>query len=178
MSNLERKARILAHDAHEGQIRKYIDDPYIVHPAAVVDLVRTVPHTKEMLAGAWLHDVVEDTPIRNKEIEYLFGSGVARLVENLTDVSRPSDGNRAARKALDLAHTAKATPDAKTIKLADLIDNTKRIVAEDPAFAKVYLVEKELLLGVLTDGDATLWRIAYRILQESKTALNRADVRI
>ena len=54
-----------------------------------------------------------------------------------------------------------ATPEAKTIKLADLIDNTKSIVEHDPRFAKVYLEEKRLLLEVLKDGDETLWQQAH-----------------
>jgi hypothetical protein len=44
--------------------------------------------------------------------------------------------------------------------LADLIDNTKSIVEFDPNFAIVYLKEKQLLLEVLTKGDATLHKQA------------------
>jgi hypothetical protein len=74
----------------------------------------------------------------------------------LTDVSAAADGNRAVRKAIDLAHTAKACADAKTIKLADLLSNTASIVEHDPGFARVYLKEKSAMLAVMTDGDATL----------------------
>jgi hypothetical protein len=45
-----------------------------------------------MIAAAWLHDVVEDTPATVGEIERAFGRGVADLVDGLTDVSLPSDG--------------------------------------------------------------------------------------
>jgi guanosine-3',5'-bis(diphosphate) 3'-pyrophosphohydrolase len=89
-----------------------------------------------------------------------FGSVVASYVEQLTDVSRPEDGNRAARKAIDLAHTALASPQAHTIKLADLISNTRSIVERDPVFAVTYLAEKRKLLEVLKDGDPNLYRIA------------------
>jgi (p)ppGpp synthase/HD superfamily hydrolase len=92
----------------------------------------------------------------------MFGGEVANLVEMLTDVSKPSDGNRKIRKAIDCEHTAKASPQAKTIKLADLIDNTKTIVAFDPEFAKIYLAEKRLLLDVLVDGDKTLFDLAMK----------------
>jgi hypothetical protein len=54
------------------------------------------------------------------------------------------------------SHLAGASPRAKTIKLADLIDNSRSIVERDPDFAKVYLAEKRELLAVLTDGDETL----------------------
>lgn len=153
------KARIFATAAHHGarHFRKYTGAHYINHPASVVALVRSVPHTPEMLAAAWLHDTVEDTGVTLMLIEMEFGEGVADLVEMLTDVSGPLDGPRHCRKQKDLEHTAKASPAAKTIKLADLIDNTSSIVKYDPIFAQVYIREKARLLQVLTEGDPMLY---------------------
>ncbi|MBN8901419.1 MAG: hypothetical protein BGO51_10435 [Rhodospirillales bacterium 69-11] len=154
------RALAFATRAHAGQIRRYTGEPYVAHCISVAEIVRSVPHTPEMIAAALLHDTVEDTPVTLDEIAREFGPIVAALVYELTDVSKPEDGNRAARKAIDREHTAKASPDAKTIKLADLIDNTKSIVAHDPAFARVYLPEKRQLLKVLQEGDRTLWEQA------------------
>ena len=158
---LEERAREFATKAHDGQKRKYTGAPYIEHPAAVVEIVRSVPHTEAMLAGAWLHDVVEDCGVSRAEIAHHFGADVALIVDALTDVSTRDDGNRKARKALDLLHSAQAKPCAKTIKLADLIDNTSSIVEHDPEFAQVYLREKLALLEVLKEGDPILWQRAY-----------------
>ncbi len=162
MNELEARAHAFATDAHGDidQRRKYTGEPYIVHPIAVAELVRSVPHTPEMIAAALLHDVVEDTPVTIEGIETEFGARVAELVGWLTDVSRPGDGNRRVRKHLDLLHTAKAPPDAKTIKLADLIDNTLTIAKHDRSFWPVYRREKEALLQVLKKGDPTLWKRA------------------
>ncbi len=164
MTALEQKAKAFATKCHEDikQVRKYTGEPYINHPAAVVEIVRSVPHTEAMLCAAWLHDTVEDTNATIDDIEREFGAEVAELVESLTDVSEPMDGNRERRKAIDRDHTSKASPQAKTIKLADLIDNTKTIVAFDPKFAKVYLGEKKLLLTVLREGDKTLFDLAMK----------------
>jgi (p)ppGpp synthase/HD superfamily hydrolase len=109
-----------------------------------------------MVAAAWLHDVVEDTGCTYTDIHMAFGADIAALVGWLTDVSQPQDGNRAHRKAMDRAHTAEAPAEAQTIKLADLISNSRSIVAHDPAFARTYLAEKRLLLAVMTRGDAGL----------------------
>lgn len=165
--NLEHRAAIFATEAHSRakQVRKYTGLPYITHPMAVVSILRAVPHTTEMLAAAWLHDTVEDTGTELSEIESVFGKEVAELVGWLTDVSKPSDGNRAARKALDLVHTAKAPPQAKTIKLADLIDNSLSITDFDADFAKVYMREKEKLLPFLKSGDPQLWGRANHIVE-------------
>ena len=152
------KAKIFATAAHAAvaQLRKYTGEPYIVHPAEVVSIVMTVPHTDEMIAAAWLHDVVEDTGVTIETIRAEFGEEVAELVGWLTDVSRPEQGNRATRKAIDRAHTAMAPAAAQTVKLADLISNSRSIMQHDEKFAKTYLEEKRLLLEVMTKGDPTL----------------------
>jgi (p)ppGpp synthase/HD superfamily hydrolase len=162
MTELETRARLFATAAHAavGQLRKYTHEPYIVHPAEVVKIVKTVDHTEAMIAAAWLHDTVEDTGVSIELIRAEFGSEVSDLVGWLTDVSRPDHGNRAARKAVDRAHTAAAPAEAQTVKLADLISNTRSIVAHDAKFAETYLAEKRLLLEVMTKGDAQLLQMA------------------
>lgn len=156
------KARVFATAAHAAvkQVRKYTFEPYINHPAAVVKLVKSVSHNDQMLAAAWLHDVIEDTGVDERTIINEFGRTIAELVWWLTDKSKKGDGNRAVRKAIDRDHLAQAPPDAQTIKLADLIDNTKTIVARDLKLAKVYLREKAALLHILKNGDPTLMKIA------------------
>jgi (p)ppGpp synthase/HD superfamily hydrolase len=154
-----RKAQVYAMAAHAavGQRRKYTGEPYIVHPAEVAKIVAGVPgSTPDMVAAAWLHDVVEDTGCTYNDIHMGFGTDIATLVGWLTDVSKPEDGPRWFRKKMDREHTAAAPAEAQTIKLADLISNTKSIVAHDKKFAKVYLEEKRLLLDVMTRGDAGL----------------------
>jgi len=113
-----------------------------------------------MIAAAYLHDTLEDTDTSYDRLAAMFGVEVADLVLAVTDVSKPADGNRATRKALDCTHLATGSADAQTIKLADLIDNTSSIVEHDPDFAKIYLVEKAALLEVLTKGDRRLHAIA------------------
>jgi (p)ppGpp synthase/HD superfamily hydrolase len=155
-----RKAQVYAQAAHAavGQRRKYSGEPYIVHPAEVAKIVAGVPGaTPDMVAAAWLHDVVEDTGCTYTDIHMAFGADIAALVGWLTDVSQPQDGNRAHRKAMDREHSARAPAEAQTIKLADLISNSRSIVKHDPAFARTYLEEKRMLLAVMTKGDPGLY---------------------
>lgn len=168
MSCMVERARLFATAAHHavGQVRKYTGEPYINHPAEVVGILAGSGAARpEMLAAAWLHDVVEDTQVGIDIIRTEFGDWVAALVEGLTDISKPEDGNRKVRKAIDRAHTAGQSPACKTIKLADLISNTRSIVERDPEFAKVYLAEKRLLLEVLRAGDQGLWQQAALLVE-------------
>lgn len=151
--------------ANEGQKRKYTNEPYISHPFAVAGLVAAVTTDDDMIVAALLHDVVEDTTVTLETINGIFGGRIAQMVSDLTDVSVLSDGNRAERKKIDRKHTAKASMSAKTIKLADLIDNTKTITAYDKKFAKVYMAEKRLLLKVLKEGNIRLFKIASDLVE-------------
>lgn len=168
MSDLVSRAIRFAQQAHEsiGQRRKYSGLPYAEHLHAVAALVATVPHTPEMIAAAWLHDVVEDTPVSLADIDREFGAVVAGLVADLTDVSMPADGNRQIRKARDRAHSAAASAQAKTIKLADIIDNAASIGTSDPGFAKVFINECRMLLAVLQDGEPVLYAMAQSLIDD------------
>lgn len=192
--NLPDRALAFARAAHGEQKRKYTDNPYIEHPIRVAQLVKEAGGTEEMIAAAYLHDVVEDVstdtvlsivdekfarpfvvlsiksrinagrPIKLLALGHEFGTDVAMLVEMVTDVSLPTDGNRKARKQKDLEHLAQASPEGKTIKLADLIDNSRDIVKNDPDFAKVYMREKAALLPHLAEGSEKLYREAWKIV--------------
>lgn len=147
-------ALALAASSHAGQARKYTGAPYIEHPMEVARIVASVCPQADMAAAALLHDVLEDTDTEKAEVAEAVGTPVLALVEQLTDVSVPSDGNRAVRKGLDRAHLAQACPEAKLVKLADLISNSASIVEHDPGFAKVYMGEKRLLLEEALTNDA------------------------
>ena len=148
-------AKVYAQAAHRaiGQKRKYTGECYTVHTIDVASLVARFDGTDEMIAAAHLHDVVEDTAVEVSDIRDVFGAQVADLVDWLTDRSKPEDGNRAIRKAIDRDRLAKAPTAAQTIKCCDLISNTSSIVKYDPSFAKVYLKEKAELLEVMTSAD-------------------------
>lgn len=156
-------ARAFAIAAHAavGQRRKYTGEPYHVHPERVAEWVRSAGGDDNMIAAAWLHDVVEDTQVTLEFIEREFGSDIAELVDWLTDSQTPNDGNRATRKSNEAERLGRSPARAQTIKLADLIDNTSSIVTYDPGFARVYLREKEALLEKLRDGDRQLRIVAH-----------------
>jgi len=160
------KAKIFATAAHAavGQQRKYTLEPYIVHPAEVASMVAQYNNNEAMVAAAWLHDVIEDTNVTSEILREEFGDEITELVIWLTDVSKPEDGNRATRKAIDLAKVALAPPNAQTIKLADIISNITSIFEHDPDFAIIYLKEKRAQLEVLKEGNQELYKIAYNLL--------------
>ena len=150
--------------AHGEQRRKYTNEPYYHHVINVAATVSRVPgRSIEMIEAALLHDVLEDTVVTEDTLRRVFSPLVAFYVLTLTDPP-VAYGNRAERKAFVLEKMRLAAAEAKTIKVADLLDNTDSIVQHDPSFAKVYMREKADLLSVLEGADPELLDQAYRKL--------------
>lgn len=110
--------------AHRHQRRKQSNAPYIVHPVGVASLLwRCGYRDARLLAGALLHDVVEDTDCRVMSPPW--PDDVVRLVVAATEIKAWPDGKPVPwlqRKARLLADAA-WMPEAAALKAADLADN-------------------------------------------------------
>lgn len=172
--NMQEEALEFARRAHGQQQRKFTFEPYIEHPKRVAEMIKRVPHTDAMICAAYLHDVVEDTHVTHQEIEVHFGKEIARLVHELTDeyMKEAYPGlNRKTRKKKEVARQASISVEAKTIKLADVIDNTRDIIKHDRNFAVRYIPEMEALVEVLQGGDFQLMMQACYEVYKGKLAL-------
>lgn len=118
---------------HAAQRRKgEAQEPYINHLAEVALLVAeaTEGADADIIIAAYLHDTIEDQGVKREKLEALFGADVANLVDEVTDdKSLP----KAARKELQVAHAALASPRAKLLKIADKISNLRSILASPPS---------------------------------------------
>ena len=153
--SLLKEAASFAQAAHRNQRRKYTNEPYWYHCEQVARTVDQLGGTDEQVAAAWLHDTVEDTDVTQEQINRHFGDIVGRIVDDLTDKFTHEAFpylNREERKGLELKRLARIAPMSKTVKLADIIDNTNDIVRHDPKFAIVYLREKAAVLEALGFG--------------------------
>ncbi len=171
---MEEEALEFAAKAHGEQRRKYTEEPYIEHPKRVAQIVKTVQHTPAMICAAYLHDVVEDTPVSLEEIENRFGKEVAGLVDELTDEyvkEKYPQLNRKHRKEREVARQAQISAKAKTVKLADVIDNTPDIVKNDRGFARRYVPEMEALTKALQGGNKELHKRAMAEIRNAKDQL-------
>lgn len=117
------QAVAIARRAHEGQLDK-AGLPYIDHPLRVMAGV-SGEHTK---MAAVLHDVVEDNDITPEDLlAYGCPPPVVSAIVALSKVSGESQANYLRRVAAD--------PLARTVKRADIADNTnpERLALLDPA---------------------------------------------
>ena len=153
---------------HAGQVRKFGNEPYFYHCVAVAGLVWLVSREPEMIAAAMCHDVIEDCGVTQAELLAQTNTEVVRLVVGLTDVSRPEDGNREARKRKDRQHLAEGDAKIQTIKCADIIHNCIDITTHDPHFARVFLHEKRLLIDELLHANKYLHAMAWSVVHEAQ----------
>ena len=165
------KAEQFAQEADKDHQRKYTGDPYYVHLDEVRNIVKQAGGTVEQQAAALLHDTVEDTSVTPADVTREFGPQIAKLVVELTDVSKPEDGNRKVRKGIDRDKLAGVSAEAQTVKYADLISNGRDIGKNDPKFAKVYHAEKADLLRVMKNGKASLRKEAINMLPDELKAI-------
>ncbi len=166
LPDLVERAAEFAERAHreEGQVRKFTGEPYIVHPRRVAEIVASVSCDEKIIAAAWLHDVVEDTSVKLAEIQREFGAEVAEIVYHVTKVVDGTEIGRENAALINIEHASHGSPAAKTLKLADVIDNISDITDHDREFARVYLREKKMLMEHLKEGDPILYDKALKLV--------------
>ena len=81
-----RKAYDYGLEAHTGQSRAS-GEPYFIHPIEVARIVVQLKLDEATIKTALLHDTVEDTSSSLKQIEKIFGSEVAQLVDGVTKLT-------------------------------------------------------------------------------------------
>ncbi len=171
MDSLVLKAREFAREAHKSQPRKYVGGPYFAHLEEVAGMVKQAGLSLDVIAAAYLHDTIEDTPVTIADLTTEFGLEIAKMVQALTDTP-PTEGlNGEQRKAKDRARLAIASWETQSIKCADLISNTSSIVKHDPGFAKIYLPQKRAMLDVLTRAHPGLKHYAEMSLRNAEDEL-------
>ena len=117
-----KKAAEFARIAHEGEYRKGSRIPYIYHPMEVALLVAGMTRDRDVIAAAYLHDVLEDTPVTEGELEQAFGPRVLELVRFETEDKALSWQER---KAHTIYHLPDAPIEVRILTLADKLSNMR-----------------------------------------------------
>jgi len=128
---LIRRAYDFSASVHKGQRRKS-GEPYFIHPVEVAGLIADLRLDSECVATGLLHDTVEDTLTTLPEIEELFGSGVAKLVDGVTKIGQINLRSREEEQAENFRKMLLAmASDIRVIliKLADRTHNMRTLGA-------------------------------------------------
>jgi len=126
------KAERIAREAHKGQ-KRWGGEPYITHVEAVVDGVKG---DAECIIVAWLHDVVEDTPVT---LDVLRAEGFSdRIIHRVSALTRDKHLNY-----FEYIKYVACDRVTARVKLADLRHNMSTLkegsMKDKYRFAKDYL---------------------------------------
>ena len=164
------KAKEFAAHCHSDQTRKFDKKSYITHPAAVASLVDKFGGSPEMVAAAWLHDVVEDCDVSICDLIRLFGTNVSGLVWELTN---PKNLNKSKKAEYLLDKMNTMTSSALTIKLCDRLNNVSDFKTAPQEFVKKYSPETKFILDGLESGGRPLTTQQNKIIDEIKKVINQ-----
>ena len=171
-NNLIDKAEQYARHYHKGQIRKgAAAEPYITHVSEVASLVRSFGGDDVAIAGAWLHDVVEDCTPTIEDVKADFGEEVAYLVAEVTD---DKTLRKAERKARQIATAPKKSDRACLIKWADKTSNMRAIALSPPPWPMSRKLEYITWAENVTDSLPYKPNVAMTAFEEAKTLARNA----
>lgn len=123
------KAFDFARAAHNG-VRRRSGEPYILHPISVAQIVvHEIGLGYKSIVSALIHDVVEDTEYTIEDIERLFGSKIASLVDGLTKIKSAFDSKRSSQAENFKRILLTLNDDVRVIliKLADRLHNMRTL---------------------------------------------------
>jgi len=125
------RAYVVARDAHRDQMRRS-GDPYIAHPLGVATILADLGLDDITLAGALLHDAVEDTALTLDDLVEQFGEDVGAIVDGVTKLDRLEFDSKEAQQAATMRKMLVAmAKDVRVllIKLADRLHNMRTIAS-------------------------------------------------
>jgi len=133
-------AKKIATEAHEGQFRWDKKTPYISHPAAVAKALDEAGYNDDVLATAWLHDVIEDCGIGGFQlVEMGVSDEVATAVVAMSKL--PNDNY------LEYILRVRRNKIARIVKRADIEHNMSCLDKKKGARYDKYLMALHILQG-------------------------------
>ena len=128
------QALTLAIEAHEGQMRKGTNIPYISHPIAVASIALEHGADEDQAIAALLHDAIEDGGANyENRIRVQFGDRVVGIVNGCTDGVPDDSGQKAPweeRKLKYIKHLSEAGEDVLLVSGSDKLHNARSIVED------------------------------------------------
>ncbi len=141
--DLIQRAYVFSAQAHDGVVRRS-GEPYISHPMNVAYLLADMQLDEATVAAGLLHDTVEDTDTTVDEIEELFGSDVADIVDGVTKISQMDLEDKAVQQAENIRKLILAMAEdirVLMVKLADRLHNMRTLEFMKPV--KQQLIARE-----------------------------------
>lgn len=123
------KSYVFSAKVHQGQVR-LSGEPYLVHPMEVAAILAELRLDAPTVVTGLLHDTIEDTLTTREELEEMFGSEVATLVDGVTKISKIHFKTKEERQAENFRKMILAMSNdirVLLVKLADRLHNMRTL---------------------------------------------------
>ncbi len=151
--DLIQRAYVFSAQAHDGVVRRS-GEPYISHPMNVAYLLTEMQLDEASVAAGLLHDTVEDTDTTVDEIEDLFGSDVADIVDGVTKISKMDFESKAVQQAENIRKLILAMAEdirVLMVKLADRLHNMRTLEFMKPVKQRLIAQETQDIYAPLAN---------------------------
>jgi GTP pyrophosphokinase len=151
--DLIQRAYVFSAQAHDGVVRRS-GEPYISHPMNVAYLLADMQLDEATVAAGLLHDTVEDTDTTVDEIEDLFGSDVADIVDGVTKISKMDFESKAVQQAENIRKLILAMAEdirVLMVKLADRLHNMRTLEFMKPVKQRLIAQETQDIYAPLAN---------------------------
>ena len=114
--------------AHQNQVRKGTDIPYITHPLAVGIILAKAGCSDDVIIAGILHDTIEDTSITLDSLRDTFGKKVSMIVEGASEPDKSLSWEDRKRHTIEYLKTAPM--EVRLVACADKLHNIRTIAME------------------------------------------------
>jgi GTP pyrophosphokinase len=154
---------------HHGLQRRHSGEPFYNHPIEVAYMITDFYIDNDTIIAALLHDVVEDTRVSLKQIEFIFGKKVSQLVDSVTKITVNYQLSK--RETISkINENCQIKKESITIKVIDRLHNMRTLkyikslekqkrIAQETLEIYVPLAEKVSLNNVKQELEALANRI-------------------
>jgi (p)ppGpp synthase/HD superfamily hydrolase len=149
-------AMFYAVKCHQETNHLYDGKPYSYHLGKVVEYAKSYmayfsdEHRDVILAGAWCHDLIEDTRQTYNDVSAVIGETAANIVYALTN---EKGRNRKERANFKYYTEMKKVPFAVYVKLCDRLANISHSAETKSSMLKAYKKEHPAFKDMLFDGN-------------------------
>jgi guanosine-3',5'-bis(diphosphate) 3'-pyrophosphohydrolase len=123
------RAYVFSMKAHGTQLRAS-GDPYFSHPLEVAGILTGMQLDCDTIVTALLHDTIEDTVATYEQIEELFGTDIAKMVDGVTKLSELEYTSETSKQAENFRKFLLAMSNdirVLLVKLADRLHNMRTL---------------------------------------------------
>lgn len=166
-SNIEQIALEFARKWHKGQYRKDNITPYINHPVDVVSLLKEWGvNDNASIAAAYLHDLLEDTNVKEATIRQVFGPNILNKVKKLTKEENQNKEEYIKNIAKD------SDIYVLLIKYADRISNTLDFILDGNFdWGEKYFHKADVIYNRLKSESKVLGKILPKVIKDHNEVL-------